>query len=266
MNDAACHRFDGKTLLATGAARGIGRAVAARLVAEGAHVVLADIDGDTAENAAAAINGARGAAGRAEPAALDVTDEAATRSLIDQIAATRGRLDGLFANAAILDISPLETLRLNRFREVVTVNMESVLISALAAAPLIARSGGGAILATASIMGQVGSVESIPYSTAKGGVINMVRCLACELAGQGIVVNGLAPGFIDTRMARLADGGHEHETAYFRDVYLKYGKIPMRRPGQPEDLAGPAAFLLSSDAAYVTGQILTVDGGVTAIF
>ena len=115
-------------------------------------------------------------------------------------------------------------------------------------------------------MGQFGSVESIPYSTAKGGVINMVRCLACELAGKRIVVNGLAPGFIDTRMARLADGTHEHETEYFREVYLRHGKIPMRRAGLPEDLAGPAAFLLSPDAAYVTGQILTVDGGVSATF
>jgi NAD(P)-dependent dehydrogenase (short-subunit alcohol dehydrogenase family) len=262
MTDARCRRFEGRTVLATGAARGIGQAVAARLVSEGAHVVVADIDGDVAAEAAAAMKGP----GSAEPATLDITDEQATRALVARIEATRGGLHALFANAAILDISPFADLSLARFRQVVEVNMDGVLISAMAAAPAIARAGGGNILVTASIMGQFGSVESIPYSTAKGGVINMVRCLACELAGKGIVVNGLAPGFIDTRMARLADGSHEHETEYFREVYLRWGKIPMRRTGLPKDLAGPAAFLLSRDAGYVTGQILAVDGGVTATF
>ena len=94
----------------------------------------------------------------------------------------------------------------------------------------------------------------------------MVRALACDLAPRGITVNGIAPGFIDTRMARTPDGGHEHETEYFKTVYLGYRKIPLGRAGEPDDLAGPAVFLVSSDAAYVTGQILAVDGGVTATF
>lgn len=176
----------------------------------------------------------------------------------------RRGLHALLANAVILDISPFAELKLERFRQVVTVNMEGALVSTLVAAPALEQAEGGNIVVSASIMGQVGSVESVPYSAAKGGVISMVRCLACELAEKGIEVNGLAPDFIDTRMARLADGIHEHNTEYFKDAYLRWGKIPTRRAGTPEDLAGPAIFLLSDDERYVTVQILTVDGGVTA--
>jgi NAD(P)-dependent dehydrogenase (short-subunit alcohol dehydrogenase family) len=164
-------------------------------------VVVADIDGEVATEAAAAME----RPGRAEAATLDVTDEAATRALLTRIGAQHGGLHALFANAAILAISPFEDLTLARFREVVAVNTDGALVSAMAAAPALRRAGGGNILVTVSIMGAFWSVDTIPYSTAKDGVIDMVRCLACDLAGPGIVVNGLAPGFIETRMARLAD-------------------------------------------------------------
>ena len=139
MTDAGCHRFEGRTVLATGAARGIGQAVAARLVTEGAHVVVADVDGEVAAEAAAAMEGP----GRAEAVTLDVTDEAATRALVARIEAERGGLHALFANAAILDISPFGDLTLARFREVVAVNMEGALISAMAAAPALKRATSG---------------------------------------------------------------------------------------------------------------------------
>ena len=257
------NRFEGQVALVTGAARGIGLAIARRLLTEGATVFLADIDGEDVERAAKASTA--GGPARRIPAELDIADEAACRRLVGEIAEGHGRLDVLVNNAAILDHSSIDGLNIERFREVMRVNLDGALICTLAAVPLM-ETGGGRILMTASIMGLFGSPNSVPYSTAKGGIVNMVRALACDLAPKGITVNAIAPGFIDTRMARGADGRHEHETEYFKTVYLGYRKIPLGRAGTPDDLAGPAAFLVSPDAAYITGQVLAVDGGVTATF
>ncbi len=256
-------RFEDQVALVTGAARGIGLAIAARLLAEGAHVFLADVDGDEAERAIGRLPADDAA--RAVPVALDITDQAACERTLARIAEGHGRLDVLVNNAAIHDISPIGDLTIEHFRKVTRVNLDGALICTLAALPLMEQSG-GRILMTASIMGLVGSPDSLPYSAAKGGIVNLVRALACDLAPRGITVNAIAPGAIDTRMARLADGSHEHETEFFRTVYLKYRKIPLGRAGFPDDIAGPAAFLVSSDAAYITGQILAVDGGITATF
>ena len=256
-------RFEEQVALVTGAARGIGLAIASRLLAEGGHVFLADIDGDEAERAVDRLPADDAA--RATPVTLDITDQAACQGMFASLDEQHGRLDVLVNNAAILDISPIGGLTIERFREVTRVNLDGALVCTLAALPLMEQSG-GRILMTASIMGLYGSPDAVPYSSAKGGIVNMVRALACDLAPRGITVNAIAPGFIDTRMARLPDGGHEHDTEYFKTVYLEYRKIPLGRTGCPEDLAGPAAFLVSSDAAYITGQILVVDGGVTATF
>ena len=106
-------------------------------------------------------------------------------------------------------------------------------------------------------MGLRGSKDSIPYSTAKGGVINLTRCLAADLAKFNINVNAICPGFINTRMALLPDGsGHEYETEMFKDVYIKHERIPLIRTGKSEDISGPAFFLCSKDSDYITGQML----------
>ena len=256
-------RFEGQVALVTGAARGIGLAIAKRLLAEGGQVFFADIDGDEALRAIDRLPSDD--AGRAAAVTLDIADQAACERTLARIDEEHGRLDVLVNNAAILDISPIGNLTIEHFREVTRVNLDGALVCTLAALPLMERSG-GRILMTASIMGLAGAPDSLPYSSAKGGIVNMVRALACDLAPRRIAVNAIAPGFIDTRMARLPDGSHEHDTEYFKTVYLEYRKIPLGRTGSPEDLAGPAAFLVSSDAAYITGQTLVVDGGVTATF
>ena len=256
-------RFEEQVALVTGAARGIGLAIAARLLAEGAHVFLADIDGDEAERAVDRLPADDAA--RATAVSLDITDQASCQRAVAGIDGKRGRLDVLVNNAAILDRGPIGDLTIERFRKVTRVNLDGAVVCTLAALPLMERNG-GRILMTASIMGLVGSPDSLPYSSAKGGIVNMVRALACDLAPRRITVNGIAPGFIETRMALLPDGSSAHDTEHFKEVYLEHRKIPLGRAGFPEDLAGPAAFLVSPDAAYITGQILVVDGGVTATF
>ena len=255
-------RLDGRVALITGGARGIGRAIAARFAAEGAKVVIGDIDGAEAIAAAAAIGAESEVAGHA----LDITKEEQIAATVSEAESRFGRLDILVNNAAILDMTTWDELTYARFQEVLRVNLDGALLCAMAAVPALERAGGGRILNTASIMGLVGSKESIPYSTAKGGLVNLTRCMACDLAAKNITVNAIAPGFIDTRMAVTREGVHEHQTEYFKTVYLRYGKIPLGRAGVPDDIAGPAFFLCSDDARYVTGQILTVDGGVTMTF
>jgi NAD(P)-dependent dehydrogenase (short-subunit alcohol dehydrogenase family) len=247
--------------LVTGGARGIGAAIARRFADEGASVVIADIDEAEANAFAASFEGGT-------VRAVDIVDAESVAKLASFIADRFGKLDILVNNAAILDATPYDSLTMERYRKVLDVNLNGALQVVFACVPLMRKTGrGGRILNIASIMGVRGSRDSLAYSTAKGGVVNMTRCLACDLAPDGITVNAICPGFIDTRMALLPDGsGHEHETDWFQDIYVKYRRIPLARAGLPEDVAGPAYFLCSDDSAYVTGQVLLVDGGVSATF
>ncbi|MEZ5666948.1 MAG: SDR family NAD(P)-dependent oxidoreductase [Alphaproteobacteria bacterium] len=253
-------RLTGRVALVTGAARGIGQAIADRLAAEGAAVWYTDVDAAEVQTAAARA----GAPAVARP--LDITDRAAADRLVAEIDAAHGRLDILVNNAAILDITAYLDLNEDDFRRVLDVNLTGALSCVLAATDLLARGGGGRILNIASILGLFGAPASLPYAVAKAGIVNMTRCLAVELADRAITVNAIAPGFVDTRMAMAPDGSHEHRTEAFTTVYLQHKKLPLGRPGLPEDIAGPAFFLCSDDSAYVTGQVLLVDGGVSATF
>jgi NAD(P)-dependent dehydrogenase (short-subunit alcohol dehydrogenase family) len=255
-------RLSGKAALVTGGARGIGRAIARRLVSEGAKVLIGDLDGEVAVATARALGPETAVIG----CPLDITQAAQAAATVALAEARFGRLDILVNNAAILDMTPYDELTYQRFSDVLRVNLDGALLCTMAAVPAITRAGGGRIVNIASIMGLKGSRESIPYSTAKGGIVNLTRCLACDLASRKITVNAIAPGFIDTRMAVTPDGAHEHQTELFRTVYLEHEKLPLGRAGQPDDIAGPAFFLCSDDARYVTGQILVVDGGVTMTF
>lgn len=243
--------LEGKRILITGAARGIGLAVAEAAAAMGARVVLADIDG-------AALSGQALA-----HVVMDVSDAASVAAGVAKTIAMLGGLDGLVNNAAMLDESHAATVTEARFEQVLAVNLTSILRVSQAALPHL---GKGAIVNTLSTQAMFGQGNSVAYATAKGGGLNLTRAMAVDFAPQGVRVNAVAPGFIDTRMAILSDGSHEHATDWFKDIYMARRKIPLGRPGTPQDCAGAFLFLLSDMAAYITGQCLAVDGGLTATY
>lgn len=250
--------------LVTGGARGIGLGIAKRFALEGGTVIVADIDVTGARMAAAEIVAAGGLAIAIE---MDVSEFGSVKTAAAQISDRYGGLDILVNNAAVADIHGFDTVTLEHYSRILRINLDGVLNVSLAMVPLIReRTARGRILNIASIQGVRGAPGAIAYSTAKGGVVNLTRSMACDLAKDGIVVNAIAPGFIDTPMCLLPDGGHEHDQAWFQDIYITYRRIPLGRAGTPADIAGPAVFFCSEDAGYVTGQILLVDGGVSATF
>jgi NAD(P)-dependent dehydrogenase (short-subunit alcohol dehydrogenase family) len=264
MTERPAKRMDGRVAVVTGGAQGIGFGIARRFADEGAHVVIADIKEAAAKGAAARINAA---GGTACGAVVDIGDDASVAALTSKIEAKHGRCEILVNNAAISDGTGIEKLTMQRYHEVIRVNQDGAIRMTLAFVPLLKKGGEGRrILNIASIMGVRGWPDAIPYSTAKGAIVNFTRALACDLAPHGIMVNALAPGFVDTPMSILPDGSHEYDSDWFRDIYVKYGRIPLRRFGNPDDMAGPAFFLCSDDARYVTGQTLLVDGGASATF
>lgn len=258
-------RLLGRVALVTGGGRGIGAAIARRLAVEGAHVVIADIDLAPAEELAGELTGAGFSA---EAATVDIASDESVDGLAERIDKAHGACAILVNCAAILDMTPLDGMTMEHYRHVIDINQDGAIRVTLRFLSLIrAAPEGRRIVNISSIMGVRGQRECIPYATAKGAIVNFTRAAAADLGPDGITVNTIAPGFIDTRMALLPDGsGHEHETDWFQDIYMKYGRILLGRAGKSEDIAGPAFFLCSDDACYVTGQVMLVDGGVSATF
>jgi 3-oxoacyl-[acyl-carrier protein] reductase len=250
--------LEDRAILVTGAARGIGLAVAAAALAQGAAVALADIDADAC--AAAAIMLGDNALGLA----MDVTDDRTIAEAVSAMLDRFGRIDGLVNNAAVLDEGSAATVPPKRFEAVLSVNLTSILRVSQAVLPHL--DAGGAIVNTLSTQALFGQPNSAAYASAKGGGAALTRAMAVDLAPRAIRVNAVAPGFIDTRMAITSSGAHEHADPFFRETYLARRRIPLGRPGTPEDCAGAFVFLLSPLADYVTGQILAVDGGLTATY
>jgi NAD(P)-dependent dehydrogenase (short-subunit alcohol dehydrogenase family) len=264
MEERPSRRLNGRVAVVTGGAQGIGFGIAKRFAEEGATVVIADVKEQAAKGAAAKLCAA---GATASGFGVDIGEDASVAALAAFIEEKHGRCEILVNNAAISDGTGIEKMTMQRYHEVTRVNQDGAIRVTLAFVPLLKKGGEGRrILNIASIMGVRGWPDAIPYSTAKGAIVNFTRALACDLAPHKIMVNALAPGFVDTPMSILADGSHEYDSDWFRDIYVKYGRIPLRRFGNPEDMAGPAFFLCSDDARYVTGQILMVDGGASATF
>lgn len=255
-------RLEGRHLLVTGAARGIGLAIVQAALAEGARVMASDIDDDALSDAAGKIAMGRD---RLVTTQLDVGNPQSVETALARLSEWPA-LDGLVNNAAMLDISEASTVTDERFADVMNVNLTGALRVTRAALPMLRRSEAPSIVNTLSTQAFYGVPRSAAYASAKGGLQMLTRSMAVDFGAEGIRVNAVAPGFIDTRMALTDTGEHEHEMADFRSHYIEAGRIPLRRPGTPEDCAGAFLFLLSNDARYITGQTIYVDGGLTATY
>jgi NAD(P)-dependent dehydrogenase (short-subunit alcohol dehydrogenase family) len=242
----------GHVALVTGAGSGIGRAIARRLAAEGAGIIVADLDPATAEQVRGEI---RDAGGSATACTADVSSSDDVARMFDAAASEWGRLDVLVNNAGIVVRGRAERITDQEWNRMVAVDLSSVFLCSRAALPLLRAAGAGRVVNIASVAGLVGAV-SAPYTASKGGVIALTRQLAGEFADDGITVNCICPGFVATPLnATVRASGLEAILA---------ARIPLRRWGTPEDVAGLVAFLVGPDAGYITGASIPIDGGLSS--
>ena len=243
-----------KIAIVTGAGQGIGRGIAEKLAAEGATVAVTDVNEQTAKETAEAIGGVGAVGLRA-----DVTSRESVEAMVARVHAQFGRIDVLVNNAGWDKVGPFVDSDPADWDRVIAINLYGVLHTCKAVLPIMTAQGHGSVVNLASDAGRVGSSGEAVYSACKGGIIAITKTVARELVGKGVILNTLCPGPTDTAILRSflegPDGARIAEG-------LKRA-IPMRRLGVPEDYPGLVAFLLSDDAAYITGQTISVSGGLT---
>ncbi|MBV9826877.1 MAG: SDR family oxidoreductase [Alphaproteobacteria bacterium] len=253
-------RLDGKVAAVTGGASGIGEATVRRFVAEGASVAFCDRDGERGERVAAELKttGARVAFTQA-----DVGSEAACLAFVNGAAQNFGRLDILINNAGIRKYEKVDEASGESWNEILSVNLLSYVFCAKAAVPLMRRNKGGSIVNTASVRSVVAGGGNLQYDTTKAAIAGLTRALAADHSAEGIRVNAVGPGPIFTpfHQNRIAAAGQSVEEYNARAAQ---GTM-LGRPGRAEEVAAAILFLASDDASYVTGALLFVDGGMTAL-
>ncbi|NOW48025.1 NAD(P)-dependent dehydrogenase (short-subunit alcohol dehydrogenase family) [Novosphingobium sp. SG751A] len=264
-------KLDGRVALVTGGLRGIGLAIATRFVAEGAQVLLADLDADGSEAVGAAL---AGLGDQAAYISANVTDEASWHAIAEHMRSAYGAAHILVNNAGIDLTGAVESLSLEAWRRIMAVNVDGVFLGTRALVPLMAQSGadiagGASIINVSSIMGIVGYSEVSAYNASKGAVRLFTKGIAIEFATKRMPIraNSLHPGFVKTPLLnagfqRWVDKGFAQKPEDL--VAAMEGATPIGRLAEPSELAGPAVFLASEDASYVTGAELVVDGGWTA--
>ncbi len=248
--------MSGRAAVVTGAGRGIGYAIAERLVADGASVVVVDIAAERIRAAADRLETGAGRSGAVFPVAADCSIRADVERSIEACLERFGRLDVFVANAGIGETVPFLDTSDELWDRTMAINLRGVFLGIQAAGRTMRERGGGRIVATASTNAFWMETELTAYDASKAGVVGLVRTAAMELAPHGITVNAVGPGMIATDLTRDTVEDPERSAIYLR-------QIPAGRFGTPADVAGAVAFLVSADAAWITGHVLVVDGGQT---
>jgi NAD(P)-dependent dehydrogenase (short-subunit alcohol dehydrogenase family) len=251
-------RLGGKRAIVTGAGSGIGRSIAIRLAAEGARVVVSDVDGEAAEAVAAEIGGA---GGEALVRKTDVTDAADVEGLVGLALTRWGGLDVMVNNAGVGVAGTANTTTEEEYERVMDVCVRGTFLGMKHAIPAIRDSGGGSVVNMSSVAALVGIVDRAVYSAAKGAIFSLTRASAIDHVGEGVRVNCIAPGTVDTPwIARITSGYDDPEEARAN----MQARQPHGRFVQPEEIAAMAAYLAADESASVIGACMVVDGGVTA--
>jgi NAD(P)-dependent dehydrogenase (short-subunit alcohol dehydrogenase family) len=239
----------GRTALVTGAGGGIGGAIAAEFIAQGANVLGVDLV----------------EAGPAPVLVADLADSTAVETVITEATARLGKVDILVSCAGVSYPESVQNLSRPTYDRTLQVNLHTpvFLMSRFGAA--MAESGYGRILNITSIHGQLSEPLSLAYDVSKGGLEAATRTVAIELADSGVLANAIAPGFVNTAMS-IVDGVNELDSEWFQSIYVEHGKVPIRRAAEPVEIAKHVAFLCSDANTYLTGQTITVDGGLSARF
>ncbi len=250
-------RLAGKSVIITGAGSGIGRAASLMFSKEGAKLVIVDRS-DAVHDTAKLV---RDAGGAVEAVTADAGSEADVKAFIDKAVATYGQLDAIWANAGVSGgLVPLGEQTVEQWQEVLRVNLIGPFLAVKYAMPLMVKQKSGAIVLTASVAGLKSGASGHPYAASKAGVISLVQTTAYSLSGTGVRINAVCPGLIETGMTKPI-----FDNAKDRGTEGKIGQLnPLKRAGQPHELAAMGLFLASDDASYVNGQAIPVDGGLTA--
>ena len=243
--------LENKTAIVTGATRGIGHAIAIRFAKEGCNVAFC---GRTRGEKMVAVEQELQALGvKAKGYAADVADYASAQALVKEVLADFGNVDILINNAGITDDAAVKRMTEEQFDHVIGTNLKSVFCMTKAVQPAMWKQGHGSIVNIGSVVGIAGNYNQANYAASKAGIIGLTKSVARELAGRNVTVNAVAPGYIGTDMTNvLSDKVKEAMKA----------QIPAKRIGTPEDVANVVAFLCSDEAAYVTGEVIRVDGGL----